>query len=125
MEDEIKEKELQEEIKEEEKEPEKPLDKMTATQLREVALGIPGISGAHAMKKEELLKAIKEARGIKEEAPEKKKRVKKEVTVAGLKKKIVQLKQEKTAARESNDKKKVNIYRRRINRLKKRARRVA
>ncbi|MBU2499005.1 MAG: hypothetical protein KKE57_08900, partial [Proteobacteria bacterium] len=93
MEDEIKKEEIQEEKKEEETEPEKPLDKMTVTGLREIAREIEGITGVHAMKKEELLKAVKEARGIKEEAPAKKKKaLKKDVTVAALKEKIVQLK---------------------------------
>jgi len=124
MDDEVKKEEVQEEKKEEEKGPEKPLDRMTATELRDVALGIPGLEGVHAMKKEELLKAIKEARGIKDEAPAKK-AGKKEVSVSAMKERIVQLKQEKAAARETKDKKKVNVYRRRINRLKKRARKVA
>ena len=39
-------------------EKEKPLEKMTAKELREVALEIPEIEGVHAMKKEELLEAI-------------------------------------------------------------------
>ena len=38
---------------------EKPLEKMTAKELREMALGLPGIEGVHAMKKEELITAIR------------------------------------------------------------------
>jgi hypothetical protein len=38
---------------------EKPLEKMTAKELRKVALEIPELTGVHAMKKEELLAAIK------------------------------------------------------------------
>jgi hypothetical protein len=49
---------------------EKPLEKMTAKELREIALEIPEIEGVHAMKKEELLAAIREARGAEEEAKE-------------------------------------------------------
>ena len=45
---------------------EKPLEKMTATELREVAKEIPEITGASGMKKEELISAIKKARGIEE-----------------------------------------------------------
>jgi hypothetical protein len=112
---------------EEEKAPEKPIDKMTATELREIAMGIEGITGVHAMKKEELLKAVKEARGIVDEEPAKKakKAPKVEAGVEALKKKIVALKEEKEAARKSKDKKKVDIYRRRINRLKKKTRKAA
>jgi len=42
---------------------EKPLDRMTAKELREMALQIQGIVGVHAMNKNELLVAIKEAKG--------------------------------------------------------------
>jgi hypothetical protein len=43
---------------------EKDLEKMTATELRELALkNYPAITGVHAMKKEELLSAIYKARG--------------------------------------------------------------
>ena len=52
---------------------EKPLDKMTAPELREVAKQIPGVIGASAMKKAELLSIIKEFRGIKDEDSAKKK----------------------------------------------------
>ena len=109
---------------------EKPLDKMTATELREVALNkkLEGLTGVHAMKKEELLKAIKEALGIKEEEPAKKAKrptIKKEVNVKVLKQKIVQLKAEKKEAVSSADKKKATVLRRRINRLKKRSKRAA
>ena len=132
MEEEIK-KEESEEIKDEEtkeggkdekakgpKGPEdldKPLDKMTAPELRDVAMGI-GFTGVHAMKKEELLSAIKEKWGIKDEEPAKK-RPGKVADISALKKKIVQLKAEKKSAQEGKDKRRVNILRRRINRLKK------
>jgi hypothetical protein len=127
MEEEIKEEEIQEEDKVEKEEKEKPLDKMTATELREMALGIPEITGAHAMKKEELLEAIKKAKGIEDEKPVKKKgkeALKQEVSIKELKEKIVLFKEEKKAARLSRDKKKVDVLRRRINRLKKRTRKV-
>ena len=64
MEEEVK----QEEVKEEKAEQpipkgpedlEKPLDKMTAPELRALAMQL-GFTGVHAMKKEELLGAIKE-----------------------------------------------------------------
>jgi hypothetical protein len=46
---------------------EKPLEKMTVKALREIAKEIPEITGVHGMKKEELLVAINEIRGVKEE----------------------------------------------------------
>lgn len=107
---------------------EKPLDKMTVPELKEIARAIPGVTGATSMKKAELLELIKEQRGIKDEEPvkEKKKKVKgKVITVKDLKEKVVQLKGEKKVAREAQDKKKVDILRRRINRLKKQTRKVA
>jgi hypothetical protein len=123
MEEETKSEEQQEE-KKEETVPEKPLDKMTVIELREFALAKNlGIVGVSAMKKEDLLPAIKEALGIKEEEPAAK--VADKGTVAAMKQKIVGLKEERRAALSSKDKKKVNILRRRINRLKKRSKKVA
>jgi protein-arginine kinase activator protein McsA len=127
---------MEEEVKKEETEqkqgeptPEKPLDKMTAKELREFVLNkkIEGLTGVHAMKKEELLKAVKEAMGIKEEeAPkiEKPRGEKKQASLKELKQKIVQLKRQKQEAISSEDKKKASILRRRINRLKKRSKRA-
>ncbi|MFC1822698.1 transcription termination factor Rho [Thermodesulfobacteriota bacterium] len=130
MTEEIEKEEAQEEQKEEQKkekkdEIEKPLDKMTAPELREVAKGIEGVTGVHAMKKDQLLEIIKEDRGIKDEIPAKKKISKHEDNVKELKQKIVALKEEKREARASKDKKKVDVLRRRMNRLKKRTRKVA
>ena len=123
MEEEIKKEEPQE-AKKEEVVPEKPIDKMTVVELREFALAKDlGISGVHAMKKEELLPAIKEALGIKDEEPAAK--VVDKGTVAAMKQKIVRLKGEKRTAIASKDKKKINVLRRRINRLKKRSKKVA
>ena len=50
---------------------EKPLDKMTAKELRELAMSLGSISGVHGMNKEEILAAVKEARGIAKEAGKK------------------------------------------------------
>ena len=83
MDDEIK-KEESGEVKEEktdkrkadQTEPEKPLDKMTAPEWREIAKNIEGVTGVHAMKKDELLSLIKEDRGIKDEEPVKAKKKK-------------------------------------------------
>ncbi len=100
---------------------EKPLDKMTAPELREVAKQIPGITGASAMKKEALLALIKKHRGIKDEEAKKKPAI----DAKTLKKKVLQLHQEKDQAREAGEKKKIDILRRRINRIKKQTRRAA
>jgi hypothetical protein len=124
MEEEIKKEETQEVKKEEEAVSEKPLDKMTVVELREFALAKNlGIVGVSAMKKEELLPAIKEALGIKDEEPAAKAADK--GTVGEMKKKVALLKEEKRTAIASKDKKKINVLRRRINRLKKRSKKVA
>jgi len=106
----------------------KPLDKMTAIELREVAVDIPGVAGVHAMKKEELLPLIKEYYGIEDEAPKpvKAKKAKKQAAdPKELKAKIVQLREERDKVRDAKDRKQLKIYRRRINRLKKQTRKVA
>lgn len=124
MEEEIKKEESQEEKKEEQVAPEKPLDKMTVVELREFALAKDlGISGVHAMKKEELLPAVKEALGIKDEEPAKKK-LEVKGTIGEMKKRILRLKEEKRTAIASKEKKRINVLRRRINRLKKRTKKV-
>ena len=119
-------------VKKEEKQAQKPLDKMTVVELRELAKEeIPGITGVTGMKKELLLEAIKEARGIKEEAPAKKKikkktaGPKKEMSVKDMKLEINRLRGERETLRQEKDKKKLKIVRRRINRLKKLTRKAA
>ncbi len=129
---------------------EKPLEKMTVKALREIGKEIAGITGVHGMKKEELLVAIKEARGIKDEPvqetkdepgkkakgikdePGKKaKGIKDEpakkqgISVSDLKKKISATKAQRRAAIEGKDKKMATIYKRRISRLKKKSRKAA
>ncbi len=104
----------------------KPLDKMTAKELREVAAGISGITGAHAMKKDDLLAAIKKAWGVKEEKPpEKVEKKEAAINVAELKAKIREIKAKRAEAIQKKDKRMAKIYRRMINRLKKRTRRAA
>ena len=104
---------------------EKPLEKMTAKELREVALEIPDIKGVHAMKKEELLAAIRKARGIAEEVKKEKVKKEAEVTAADLKKRIREFKALKEEAIKKRDARMAKIYKRRINRLKKRTRKAA
>ncbi len=101
---------------------EKPLDKMTATELRKYALELGEIVGVHGMNKEELLAAIKKVKGIAEEN----KKAVKPVNMRELKQKIRELRALKAQAYEAGESnKKINILRRRLNRLKKRTRKAA
>ena len=99
---------------------EKPLEKMTAKELREIAMKIPEITGVHGMNKNELISDIKKARGIEE-----KDNKKTDSSVREIKKKIKALRKKRTAALEQHDDKMATIYRRRISRLKKKTRRAA
>lgn len=105
----------------------KPLDKMTAIELREVAMEIPGVTGAHAMKKEELLPIIKEYYGIEDETPEKGKKTvhKPAASPQELKAKMEQLREKKKEVQAAKDRKQTDILRKRINRLKKQTRKAA
>ena len=105
----------------------KPLVKMTAVELKEVAMEIPGAVGVTAMEKAELLSLIREYYGIEEEVVEKKKKVKKVIpkaTLKELKSKIIELRGKKEEVRETKDPKQINILRRRLNRLKKQTRKA-
>jgi excinuclease UvrABC helicase subunit UvrB len=109
---------------------EKPLEKMTAKELREMALGLPGVHGVHAMKKEELIAAIRKAKGITEVEPKKEKVVvakkeKKVYTIAELKQKVKEMRQKKGEALQQRNWKMAEILRKRISRLKKKTRRAA
>jgi hypothetical protein len=99
---------------------EKPLEKMTVKELREMAKGIPGITGVHGMKKDDLIVEIKKARGIKDEPIRKA-----DASIGELKQKIKALKVQRREALEAKDKKKATIFKRRISRLKKKTRRAA
>ncbi len=110
---------------------EKPLEKMTVKALREIAKDIPEITGVHGMKKEELIVAINDARGIKDGEVTQVKSAKAKavpkisVTPGEIKKQIKALKSQRTAALESQDKKMAHVYKRRISRLKKKSRKAA
>ena len=99
---------------------EKPLEKMTVKELREMAKNIPGITGVHGMKKDDLIVEIKKAKGIKEEPIKKA-----DASIADLKQKIKALKVQRREALEAKDKKNATIFKRRISRLKKKTRRAA
>jgi hypothetical protein len=104
---------------------EKDLERMTVKELRAVAAESADLVGVHAMKKAELLAAIKKAKGIKEEKVPKEKVEKAAITTKALKAKIVELKKKREEARMAKDKRMVNILRRRINRAKKRTRKLS
>lgn len=100
---------------------EKPLEKLTATELRDMARELPGITGASGMNKTELIRAIKKAKGIEDTGRKKRS----DVSVRQIKEKIRELKKQHQELLEQNDKKMADIYRKRISRLKKKTRRVA
>ncbi|MGE4262857.1 MAG: hypothetical protein AB7E46_00105 [Desulfovibrio sp.] len=99
----------------------KPLDKMTAKELRQlvVAKKIPSIVGASGMQKEELVTAIKGVFGIVDEegavSPYKDQ-------IFTLKKTIRTMRVEKVAVESRKDR---SQLRRKINKLKKRTRRLS
>jgi cysteinyl-tRNA synthetase len=106
--------------KKEKAQKEKPLDKMTAKELRELALTLEGIVGVHAMNKTELIAAVKEAKGIVDEVTKKK-----TVDVRALKQQINQLREKRDQAKEEGNRKLADSLRRRISRLKKQTRHAA
>lgn len=134
--------------KEKKKQSDKPLDKMTVKELREIAKEISDLTGVHAMKKEDLLVAIRAAQETDETSPsadeekqdtpstpkasgagtKKKGAAKKEkavLTVKEVKSLIKSLKFKRQQALSDNNGKMAKIYRRRISRLKKKSRKAA
>ena len=99
---------------------EKPLEKMTAKELREVAIEMSEITGVHGMNKAELINAIKLAKGIEIESGKKT-----DSTVREIKGKIKEFKAKRETLLESNDNKMAAIYKRRIIKLKKKTRKAA
>jgi len=107
--------------KERKEKKEKPLDKMTATELRKYALDLGEISGVHGMNKEELISAIKEVKGIKDEG-----KAAKTVNVRELKEQAQAARAKKLEAIGAGEpQKKIDILRKKANRLKKRTRKAA
>lgn len=106
---------------------EKNLDKLTVKELREIAVELPHEKAIHDMKKEELITFIKEAKGIKDELPAKKKKHigKIKMTKSELKAKIRELKALRAQTRESNEKKRSSRLSHQISHLKKKLRRIA
>jgi len=106
---------------------EKHLEKLTVKELREMAAEFPHEKAIHDMKKEELIAFIKEAKGIKDESPVRKKKPvgKIKMTKPELKAKIRELKSLRIQALASEDKDKASFLRHRISQLKKKLRRLA
>lgn len=107
---------------------EKELEKMTATELRELVLKQhPDITGVHAMKKEELVAAIQKARGevLKETKKKKKVAAKGPIDKKELKKEIRLLKTEKAKLLQGKDKKALAKVRKKIKQLKRLTKKAA
>ncbi|MCU0602757.1 MAG: Rho termination factor N-terminal domain-containing protein [Desulfobacterales bacterium] len=98
----------------------RPLEKMTTTDLREIAKGLEGVSGVHGMKKEELIGALRASKGIVVEAVKKV-----DASIHSLKKQIRSMRAQRSAAIAAKDRKLATIFRRKISRLKKKTRRAA
>jgi hypothetical protein len=98
---------------------EKPLEKMTATELRTLAMEIPGITGVHGMNKNELIGEIRNAKGISVDSAKKS-----SGKVRDIKQKIRKLKTKRDGFIDADDSKMADLYRKRIIRLKKKTRRV-
>lgn len=99
----------------------KPLNKMTAKELRDLVVAkLPMITGVSGMGKDEIVAAIKEAFGMTDEESGKGSPYK--AQIGQLKKTIRQLREEKASAETNKDR---DILRRKINKLKKRTRRLA
>jgi CHAD domain-containing protein len=98
------------------------LEKMTVTELREYALkNHPDVTGVDAMKKEELIVAIRKARGEEvKETPKKKEKkpgAKVKIEKKVLKQQIRQLRSEKDKLLPSKDKKALHRLRKKIKRF--------
>ncbi|MDD2390991.1 MAG: Rho termination factor N-terminal domain-containing protein [Desulfobacterales bacterium] len=99
---------------------EKPLEKMTAKELRELAIQLPEITGVHGLNKAELISEIKKARGIPEDAGKKSNDSNRET-----KDKIRDLRVRLEAYLKADDSRMAGIFKKRINQLKKKTRREA
>jgi hypothetical protein len=99
----------------------KPLEKHTVKELKEMALALGSIQGVSAMKKQELIDAIKIAKGV----PLKKERDTSTVNIVDLKKRIKSLKENLAVVRETRDRHASERIRRKISKLKKKTRRLS
>lgn len=99
----------------------KPLDKYTVKELKDMALALGTIQGVSAMKKQELIDAIKTQYGI----PLKKERSTGVVSIIDIKKQLRSLKQELASMHEAGQRIPAMRLRKKISRLKKKTRRMA
>jgi hypothetical protein len=97
----------------------KDLEKMTAVELRELARKeYPNLTGVHALKKEELVLAIRQARGeVIKEIKKKKAAGKVKADKKEIKKRLRQLQEKKSEILAGGSKKDLIHLRRRIKRL--------
>ncbi|RJP60532.1 MAG: transcription termination factor Rho [Deltaproteobacteria bacterium] len=112
---------------------EKDIEKLTVTELREEAKKYPEITGVHAMKKAELIEAIREASGEpkkekpKKVEPEKDKKATKEKPLKSktdIKRELRSLKAQKQKALDNKDKKALKSLKNRIKKLKRMTKRL-
>lgn len=104
------------------------LERLTSKKLREMALEMEEIKSVYGMSKEELIAAIREARGeepvVVEKAPRAKKR-KVAVPKAQLKHQVRELKKLREQSLANKDKLQLERYRNRIKKLKRMLRRAS
>ncbi|MFH1625686.1 MAG: transcription termination factor Rho [Pseudomonadota bacterium] len=103
---------------------EKNLEDLTVIKLREMARNYPEIVGVHAMKKAELIDAI---RKVTERPEKEKKKTAERITksMTDLKREIRTLKAQRQDAVENKDRKGLKSLRRRIKKLKRKTKRRA
>jgi len=101
---------------------EKDLEKLTATKLREIAKQYEKITGAHAMKKEDLIREIHKARGDAEPLAVKKNTIQEK---SEIKKEIKELKEQRDQAHEEKDKKTASLLRKKIKKYRRLTRKLA
>jgi len=104
--------------KKESQKKEKPLEDWTIKELREEALKVPNVQGIHGMNKQEIIDFLRVEKGIP--APESKK---KSEGVRVFKKKVAELRLKRDQERvEETTKKRLEILRRKISKMKKKTR---
>ncbi len=104
--------------KELEEKKEKPLERWTIKELREEALKLEDVQGVHGMNKEEIINLLRKAKGI--EAPAARKKTE---NVRDIKMKVANLRKIRDEERAAGaSRKRLNILRRKLSRLKKKTR---
>ena len=102
-------------------EKEKHLEKLTTKELKEMALAMGGITGVTAMKKEGLIAAIRQAKGL----PVKETREKPLDTVLEVKQKIREFRLQREELREAGKRAETSRLNKKIRQLKKKTRKLA